>query len=194
MEWLSLNELPLSLWVFLPFPRMTAWGHCYLIKKRLLLLCSQWLHLHLMWKKKKNIQRGKLISCPFLWLKYNCNAVLEKEREKKRNFLWFYSPKWCMPLYLLKYLLNALNIAGRNKVKWYLNTPSFRQRYKPMSRGTFLLDLISESTFMAANQQFMNSNSFVYYKKHCATFSLWCSLGSQMVFGNSKASSYFKRV
>lgn len=102
---------------FSPFSQNDCLGTLLLNKKEVAIIMQSVASSSFNVKKKKNIQRGKLISCPFLWLKYNCNAVLEKEREKKRNFLWFYSPKWCMPLYLLKYLLNALNIAGRNW-KW----------------------------------------------------------------------------
>lgn len=84
--------------------------------------------------KKETIQRGKLISCPFLWIKYNCSAVLEKKKERKKGtFLvllfkmmhTFVPPQ--VPPECIEYYMKKL------QMKWYLNTPSFRQRYKLMS-------------------------------------------------------------
>lgn len=97
MEELSLNKLPFSLWIFLPSPRTTALGSLLLHKKEVANI-MQSVALSSFNVEKKTIQRGKLISCPFLWLKYNCNAALEKKKRKQRIFLVLLSKM--MPIFL----------------------------------------------------------------------------------------------
>lgn len=117
MEELSLNEFPLSLWVFLPSPRVTVLGSLLLNKKEVANI-MQAVPSSSFTVKKKDHSKRKTNILSFSVVKVQLQCSLRKKRERtKRNFFWFYSPKWCIPLYLPRYLLNALNIAGRN-CKW----------------------------------------------------------------------------
>lgn len=90
MEWFSLKELPLSLWIFLPSPRMTVLGTSLLNKKEVAYIMQSVALFPFQWEK--NVKSGKLITiCPSAWLVCSCNAVSEEER-KKRNFPSFSVP------------------------------------------------------------------------------------------------------
>lgn len=120
-------------------------------------------------KKDHSKRKTNILSFSVVKVQLQCN--LRKNRERKKGTFWFYSPKWCIPLYLPRYLLIALNIAGRN-CKWN-DIWTLLHLDRDINSCLTCLDLICESTFMTANQQFMNSKSFVYYEKHSASFSFF---------------------
>lgn len=91
MEWFSLKELPLSLWIFLPSPRMTVLGISLLNKKDVAYIMQSVALFPFQWEK--NVKSGKLITiCPSAQLVCSCNAVSEEEREKKELSLFLCSP------------------------------------------------------------------------------------------------------
>lgn len=88
MEWLSLKELPRSLWIVLPSPIMTALGTSLLNKKEVVYI-RQSVALP-PFQCEKNVKSGKPVTiCPSAWLVDSCNAVSENEREKKEHSVFF---------------------------------------------------------------------------------------------------------
>lgn len=82
MEGLSLKGLPLSLWIFLPSPRMTALGTLLL---NILKLHSQWLHL--MWKRDHSKRKTDILPFSVLKVQLKCSLRKKRERKKKELFL-----------------------------------------------------------------------------------------------------------
>jgi len=83
-----LKELPLSLWIFLPSPRMTALGTLLLNKKEVAYNAKSMALSS--FQGEKNVKSVKLVTvCPSAWLACSCNAVSDEDRKKKKISLFF---------------------------------------------------------------------------------------------------------